>query len=198
MCALLVLTVYIISLSLSRNIYKKREFYCSKAGGFADNRHPGGEWMRPSYGRYSMRVDVLWFDVKDRIPYEFFRQLWDYLIVEAKLDFRCHWGKWIPGGNTPFPKPTAAIKNWSDYFASQYPKWDSFLGLRAKLDPNGVFLTDYWCYALGLDPTEMAKKAERVAGVGDGAEEVAVGGDGRRGGGAGTAGGRVPTHTVAS
>ena len=70
------------------------EFYPAKAGGYSgDDEKAGGAWLRPSYGRTSFRIDVLWFDVKTQIPYDFYTPLWNKFIEEG-VHFRPHWAKW--------------------------------------------------------------------------------------------------------
>ena len=44
----------------------------------------GGGWLRPSYGRESFRVDVLWYDVRTSNPYDFFNKLWKALIANSE------------------------------------------------------------------------------------------------------------------
>ena len=71
----------------------------------------------------------------------FYEQYWELL---KPLDFRLHWGKYLP--NDPEPG-----KVWAKYFARQYPRWDYFMRLRAELDPHAIFLTRYWREHLGLE-----------------------------------------------
>ena len=68
------------------------ELYPAGAGGY-NSEHPGGAWIRPSYGRASFRIDVLWFGVDEQVPYDFYAPLWDKLVEEG-IDFRPHWAKW--------------------------------------------------------------------------------------------------------
>ncbi|MEZ4248614.1 MAG: D-arabinono-1,4-lactone oxidase [Polyangiales bacterium] len=87
-------------------------------------------WLSPAYGTDVLRVDVFWFGLNAGTPETFYQPFWDLL---KDLAFRPHWGKWLP-------PPSDA---WRAHYASQLPL-DAFLKLRAELDPQGVFATDYW------------------------------------------------------
>ncbi len=96
-------------------------------------------WMSPSYGMDTVRVDVFWFttEVGDPVT-DFYPQYWKLL---EKYDFRFHWGKHLspPGSSTGV-----------EYRRRSLPRWDDFLAARRRLDPKGVFLTDYWRAHLGI------------------------------------------------
>lgn len=88
------------------------------------------------------RVDVLWFDNYIYDPYNFFNQLWVYLANED-IQFLPHLGKFKPKGSFDYKgKPM----QWNKYFAQFRPKGitQRFETLRKKLDPNNVFMTNYW------------------------------------------------------
>jgi len=107
---------------------------------YASKRNPF--WLSPSFGDEDIaRVDVLWFGRNGGDPVAFYEQYWELL---KPLDFRLHWGKYLP--NDPQPG-----KLWAKYFARQYPRWDDFMRLRAELDPHAIFLTRYWREHLGLE-----------------------------------------------
>ena len=66
----------------------------------------------------------------------------------------------FPGGNVAFPenghipgineqKQDGTI--WRDYYKAQYPKWDNWLKLRREMDPNNVFMNEYWAAVFGID-----------------------------------------------
>jgi D-arabinono-1,4-lactone oxidase len=111
---------------------------------------PSTGWVHPAYTDGSdewadgaLRLDVFWFADNFEDPRErFYPQFWD-LLSNHGMPFRCHWGKELPMSTPEAPSPVIA----------QYPRWDDWLGLRGELDPDGVFLTDYWRARLGLwDP----------------------------------------------
>ena len=92
-------------------------------------------WMSPAYQRDVVKVDPYWFGYNRGDPYlVYFPQYWDIL---KKFDYRLHWGKSLSGD--------------AGYLKAQYPRWDDFMALREEMDPNQVFLTDYWRRHLGID-----------------------------------------------
>ncbi|HJK92171.1 MAG TPA: D-arabinono-1,4-lactone oxidase [Polyangiaceae bacterium LLY-WYZ-15_(1-7)] len=88
-------------------------------------------WMSPSYGADVVRIDVFWFAGNAGTPEDFYAGFWDLL---KPFGFRPHWGKWLPD----------ASDEWAAYYREQLPKLEAFLALRAKMDPKGIFATDYW------------------------------------------------------
>jgi FAD/FMN-containing dehydrogenase len=95
-------------------------------------------WMHPGYGRDSLRVDVFWFRRNPGDPrVTFYPQLWELLRPFA---YRLHWGKHLP----------RTRDHGCDHLRTTLPRWDDFLGARARLDPDGVFLTPYWRETLGI------------------------------------------------
>jgi hypothetical protein len=72
----------------------------------------------------------------------FFQQFWD-LFRDNGIPFRLHWGKYLPDFDHA---------EWAAYFRSQLPRWDEFLALRSRLDPDNIFLTDYWRVHLHVRP----------------------------------------------
>ncbi len=50
---------------------------------------------------------------------------------------RPHWGKWHSRG--------------PEFFERAYPEWQSFLAVRRRLDPMGLFLNEYLAQLFGLD-----------------------------------------------
>ncbi|HEX4375081.1 MAG TPA: D-arabinono-1,4-lactone oxidase, partial [Puia sp.] len=105
--------------------YFSIEIYGAKASNF---------WMSPSFGSDMIRVDVFWFANTNKDPVQtLFQNYWNAL---ESLEFRCHWGKYLPltvNGN-----PGGA------YLLSQYPNFDKWNAIRKSFDPNNVFVTEYW------------------------------------------------------
>jgi D-arabinono-1,4-lactone oxidase len=90
-------------------------------------------WLSPSYGRDTIRVDLMHLDQgRIRPETEYFPQFWSLL---ERFEPRYHWGKQMP------PSGRAA---GASYFARVYPRWSDFLNVRAKLDPDNLFVNDYW------------------------------------------------------
>ena len=95
-------------------------------------------WMSPGYGRDSTRLNVCWMESNPGDPREtFFPQFWELL---SDLGFRLHWAKHLFGDRSQTAPRLRPL----------YPHWHDFLELRDTLDPDGVFLSDYWREHLGL------------------------------------------------
>jgi FAD/FMN-containing dehydrogenase len=109
-------------------------------GGYAFEIYAGRAsefWLSPGYGRDSTRLNVCWMETNRGDPRaSFFPQFWELF---GDLDFRLHWGKHLP----PDPGRVRAA----------YPRWHDFIALRDTLDPDGVFLSDYWRRHLGYEVT---------------------------------------------
>jgi D-arabinono-1,4-lactone oxidase len=73
------------------------------------------------------------------------------LLRDHDVPFRLHWGKFQP-------LDRQGSRDWCDFFAVAYPRWDDFLALRRERDPNHVFLTGYWRdrFALWDEPAPAA------------------------------------------
>jgi len=107
------------------------ELYTSPASNF---------WMSPAYQQAVFRADQFWFGRNRGVPdRDFYPPLWERM---KKFGFRAHWGKYLPAD--------------VDYLRNQYPRWDDFMSLRARLDPQQVFVTDYWRRHLGIEPVGAA------------------------------------------
>ena len=105
--------------------------------------HPGHSDGADEWRDGAVRFDVYWFSDNQEDPMRrFFPQFWE-LLRDHEIPFRLHWGKQLPAAA---PHDRA----WVDLLRSRYPRWDDFLALRAQLDPDEVFLTDYWRDRLGL------------------------------------------------
>jgi hypothetical protein len=107
-------------------------------------------WLNASYSAGddewsdgAFRIDPYWFaETSDDPTSGLFLGLWTVL-RDAGIPYRLHWGKFQPA----FPRRD---RTWVDFFRSQYPRWDDFLALRERRDPNNIFLTSYWRDRFGL------------------------------------------------
>ncbi len=105
--------------------------------------HSSRFWMSPCYKRNCIRLDVLWFRTTEDTARrnEFFTLFWE-LLRKEKIDFRPHWGKYLPEAGSPLG---------ADYLRSQYADtWDKFMEVRREMDPAGIFLSGYWKQHLGI------------------------------------------------
>ena len=95
-------------------------------------------WMSPGFGGPCLRVNVFWFaGWQGRSRAELYQGIWELL---KPFDFRVHWGK-----NAPGPSP-----DWIAYHRRQLPKMTAFLALQSELDPEGIFVSDYYREHLGI------------------------------------------------
>jgi D-arabinono-1,4-lactone oxidase len=96
-------------------------------------------WLSPSYNQDVIRIDVFWFANNLGDPATFYQSFWDLL---APFNFRSHWGKYIPDMVNSVPGVA--------YIADKYPKWNDWMDLRNSMDPQQVFVNDYWRSKLGI------------------------------------------------
>lgn len=97
-------------------------------------------WMSPGYNQDSLRLNIMFFANSAIKPDNYYSQFWE-LFRQKNINFRLHWGK-----NLPPPTST----NTPSYLQDQYKNWNAFMSLRKQMDPNNIFLTNYWKTQLGL------------------------------------------------
>jgi hypothetical protein len=91
-------------------------------------------WLSPAYQQDVVKFDMFWFGKNRGDPAEvFYPQFWQ---IMQRFDCRFHWGKYMPADPA--------------YLRAQYPRWDDFMALQQRMDPNQVFVTDYWRERLGI------------------------------------------------
>lgn len=104
-------------------------------------------WLSMSYGDDNMvRVDPYWWAFNGGDKRKFFSYFWDALLgIQGS---RLHWGKYLP-----FPgQHCGTIKFNLAYLKSVYTKMDDWLKMRETMDPDQVFVTDYWRGILEIPP----------------------------------------------
>ncbi len=106
------------------------------AGNFSTEIYAAGSnlfWMSPAYKMDVIRIDVYWFgNDKDGTPEEYYTPFWNEL---EKYNFRPHWAKFLPDPDS---------NQGTSYLSKLYPKWQQWRDLRKTMDPNNIFLTEYW------------------------------------------------------
>ena len=95
-------------------------------------------WLSMSYGQNMVRVDPYWWACNKGDRRVFFSYFWDVLLDIPGT--RLHWGKYLP---LPGQKCGKTTFN-SEYLKSVYPKMNEWLELRKEMDPDQVFVTEYW------------------------------------------------------
>jgi D-arabinono-1,4-lactone oxidase/FAD binding domain len=111
-----------------------------KTGPFSLEVYPGPSsrfWMSAGYDRVSVRLNPFWFDSWPGRPEERFAPYWDMV---KDLDWRPHWGKYLP----------PASDAWRAHYRRVHPRLDDFLAKRAELDPDQLFVSRYWREHLGI------------------------------------------------
>lgn len=98
-------------------------------------------WMSPSYGEDVIRLNIMRFDTNVTEDINYYQQFWDLFKNAGNINFRFHWGKFIP--------PPSSNEG-PGYLKTQYPKWTDFLTLRSQMDPKNIFLNSYWKIQLGI------------------------------------------------
>jgi hypothetical protein len=95
------------------------EIYCTPSSDF---------WLSPAFGQDVVKINLFWFAGNRGNPStDFFPGIWQRL---KPLGYRMHWGKLLNGDAT--------------YLRAQYPRWDEFIALRARMDPCHLFVSEYW------------------------------------------------------
>eukprot|EP00479_Gromia_sphaerica_P001320 TRINITY_DN114_c0_g1_i4.p1 TRINITY_DN114_c0_g1~~TRINITY_DN114_c0_g1_i4.p1 ORF type:complete len:250 (+),score=50.06 TRINITY_DN114_c0_g1_i4:108-752(+) len=111
--------------------YFSRNKGWAKTGNFIWEFRAGSEskfWLAPTVNGPCVRVDpfYLFREVEEgEGANNLFVPLWDYLDLN-EVEYRVHWGKYVP-------------PNFAQKAATLYPRYNLFLDLRKKMDPNDVF-----------------------------------------------------------
>ena len=103
-------------------------------------------WLSMSYEQDMVRVDPYWWACNKGDPREFFSYFWDVLLDIPGT--RLHWGKYLPLPD----QQCGSTKFNPDYLKNVYPKMNDWLKLRQEMDPDQVFVTEYWRGILGIEP----------------------------------------------
>lgn len=110
------------------------ELYGAKASPF---------WLSPSFDRDVVRVDVFWWAHNIGSARRHFAQFWNVLLELPGA--RLHWGKHLPDVGSTYGSVTFNPALLRD----RYPRLEDWLRIRQRLDPDGVFLSEYWRAILG-------------------------------------------------
>jgi len=95
-------------------------------------------WLSMSYGQNMVRVDPYWWAYNMGDKRKFFSYFWNVLLDIPGT--RLHWGKYLPRPDETYGNTTFNLA----YLKSVYPKMDDWLKMREMMDPDQVFVTDYW------------------------------------------------------
>ena len=90
-------------------------------------------WLSAAYHTDVFRIDMFWYGDNPGSPTKsFYPAFWNLL---SDLNFRPHWGKYLP--------PVAGPDR-EKYWKNKYPNFDKFMAVREELDPQQVFVSNYW------------------------------------------------------
>jgi FAD/FMN-containing dehydrogenase len=105
-------------------------------------------WLSPGHGGERVRINVFWprFNRDDPNAGSFAA----HVACLAELGARFHWAKHVPACFGPAAAEAA------------YPQWDAFMALRARLDPDQLFLTGRWRRITGVAPDGAAAPRRRL------------------------------------
>ena len=95
-------------------------------------------WLSMSYNQKMVRVDPYWWYFNKGDKRQFFSYFWDVLLDIPGT--RLHWGKYLPLPGQVCGKSTFNLA----YLKGVYPKMDDWLKMRERMDPDQVFVTEYW------------------------------------------------------
>ena len=112
------------------------ELYCAKQSPF---------WLSPSNGGDAVRMDLYWWDHNSvGNPNQYFGQFYEAFKDVPGLRF--HWGKYLPHPGEKYGSYTFS----PDSLQKNYPKLADFLKCREQMDPDQLFVTDYWRNLLNI------------------------------------------------
>lgn len=105
------------------------ELYCAKQSPY---------WLSPSYGHDAIRVDLYWWQYNMGDPDKYFGLFWDALLNIPGA--RLHWGKVMPTPGKKYGDTSFTV----EHLYRNYPQFPEWLKLREGMDPQQLFVTDYW------------------------------------------------------
>jgi D-arabinono-1,4-lactone oxidase len=124
------------------------ELYCAKESPF---------WLSPAYGQDALRMDLYWWNHNSKgDANNYFGQF--YEAFKTIPGTRFHWGKHLPHPGEKYGEYTFM----PEHLQKNYPKLGEFLQLREKLDPQQIFVTDYWRNMLSIPKPVPQVKPWRI------------------------------------
>ncbi len=123
-----------------------KSFYAESnvhVGNFSSEIYAAGKndfWLSPSCIGNVIRIDLFWLGRDhDGTPEAYYAPFWEKL---AQFNYRPHWAKYLPEGDS---------NQGHQYLSKLYPHWQDWMNLRTQMDPNNIFLSDYWKKHLGIN-----------------------------------------------
>ena len=95
-------------------------------------------WLSMAYGRDVVRLDKLRYSYDIGSSSDYYKYFWEALM--GVKDMRFHWGKWMPENGQTFDNVTFNLA----FLKNAYPKLGEWLSLREEMDPDQIFVSDYW------------------------------------------------------
>jgi len=122
-----------------RDHYARRGF--DATGNFLCEIYAGPQGrfhLSPAQGEDALRFNFFWFGKnRGNAQRDYFPQFWELF---SDLGYRLHWGKYLPSEET----------GGASRIAPLFPRWSDFLRTREEMDPDQIFLTDYWRAHFGI------------------------------------------------
>lgn len=121
------------------------ELYCAKQSPY---------WLSPSYGQDAFRVDLYWWDHNIGDVNKYFGLFWESLLDVPGA--RLHWGKYLPVPGVKYGEKTFT----AEHLYHNYPQYSAWLKLREEMDPQQLFVTDYWRRILDIPVLKKGAELE--------------------------------------
>ena len=124
-------------MSILQELFKDQH----KCGNFATEIYGAKRspfWLSMSYERDVVRVDPYWWHWNKGSMRDFFTPFWNVLL--GLPGARLHWGKYLP----LVGQQCGTITFNLEYLKKAYPMLDKWLEIRQQMDPDQVFLSQYW------------------------------------------------------
>lgn len=105
-------------------------------------------WLSPAYQCDAIRVDLYWWLRNRGSAHEYFSQFWQCLLPIPGA--RLHWGKHLP----EIDQTLGSVRFNRAFLMRNYPRLHDWLTLRAQIDPQQIFVTDYWRQLFAIESVE--------------------------------------------
>jgi D-arabinono-1,4-lactone oxidase len=160
-------------LAALRELFSNDPIACGSFGVevYAAKRSPF--WMSMAYGHDVIRIDPYWLEYNSRGTLEdFFGRIWQVLLSRFP-SARLHWGKHLPAAGTTFGVEAGTRRTMgAEYCQKTFPKFDEWLEMRARFDPDQVFMTDYWRSMFSIERVGQ-RRSQKLFSPGRAAPEAA-------------------------
>lgn len=113
-------------------------------------------WLSPSYGCNVIRIDLVWFEKNSSDKEKFFGVFYEALHDVKGLRF--HEGKHIPESGKQYGNYKFNVEE----LQKNIPLLNDFLKLREIIDPEQIFVTDYWRKLYSIPSLRQAEEKIQI------------------------------------